>query len=89
MSEHRDSKEDLEGYLELTAELDEVHAKFYAQPWIIAILAKRSADDRNKAPANRGTYFVTRAQYSMIRKFSNQPFDNVRLYGYYLIPGDN
>jgi len=89
---HYDSKEDLKGYFDLMNELDEVRAKFYAQPWVKAILAARDADSRNKVAHEGREYVVSQTRYYMARKFVNRLGDingDVRLCGYTLISGDN
>jgi hypothetical protein len=90
---HYDSKEDLKGYFDLIDELDTVRAKFYAQPWVKAILAARDADNRNKVAHEGREYIVSQTRYYMARKFVNRLSDNgrgdVRLCGYTLISGDN
>ena len=90
---HYDSKEDLKGYFDLIAELGEVRAKFYAQPWVKAILAARDEDNRNKVAHEGREYTVSQTRYYMARKFINCLSDNgtgdVRLCGYTLISGDN
>ena len=89
---HYDSKEDLKGYFDLMDELDAVRAKFYAQPWVKAILAARDEDNRNKVAHEGREYIVSQTRYFMARKFTNALSDangDVRLCGYALISGDN
>jgi hypothetical protein len=89
MSEHYDSKEDLQGYFDLMDELDVVESKFFAQPWVKAILANRDVDNRNRVPMDGRIYPVTQTQYIMARKFRSRSSGDVQLYGYTLVPGDN
>ncbi|MHC4301962.1 MAG: hypothetical protein ACYS7Y_32265 [Planctomycetota bacterium] len=84
-----DSKEDLDGYFALMAELDLLQLRFTSQPWVKALLAKREEDNANRVPMEGRTHPVTQGQYVQARKFFNQRFDDVKLYGYTLIPGDN
>ncbi len=90
---HYDSKEDLKGYFDLMDELDAVRAKFYAQPWVKAILAARDADNRNKVVYEGRVYTVSQTRCYMARMFINHLSDDgtgdVRLCGYTLISGGN
>lgn len=81
---------DFENYFELHRELEALREKFLTQPWVKGLCAKRDEDARNRVPPDGQAYVVSAAQYILVRElFTRCIDDDVRLFGYTLIPGDN
>ena len=60
-----------------------------AQPWIKTLLVKRFEDNLARVPLDGRSHPVTQDQYDEAKKALEQPDNDVRLFGYKLIPGDN